>query len=89
MPEMHTSWRYRWRYGTSPNLATSERVRLFAILDDRTNLEHPLGEALDVLLTRGDAERFIAEVRGDDAEPASHLRIEERGALTPAPEMDC
>jgi hypothetical protein len=31
-----------------------------------------------VLLTRGDAERFIAEVRGDDAELAEHLRVEER-----------
>jgi hypothetical protein len=39
---------------------------------------HPLGGAVDVLLTREDAERFIAEVRGDDPELASHLRIEER-----------
>ena len=38
----------------------------------------PLGEAVDVLLTREDAERFMAEVRGDDVELASHLRIEER-----------
>ena len=54
------------------------RVRFFVILDDRTSLERPLGEAVDVLLSREDAERFIAEVRGDDAELASHLRIEER-----------
>ena len=53
-------------------------MRVFVILDDRTSLEHPLGEAVDVLLSREDAERFIAEVRGDDAELASHLRIEER-----------
>lgn len=51
-------------------------VRVFVILDDRTTLEHPLGEAVDVLLTREAAERFISEVRGDDAELASHLRIE-------------
>jgi hypothetical protein len=53
-------------------------VRVFVILDDRTSLEHPLGEAVDVLLTREDAERFIAEVRADDAELASHLRVEAR-----------
>lgn len=53
-------------------------MRVFVILDDRTSLEHPLGEAVDVLLTREDAERFIAEVRGDDAELVAHLRIEER-----------
>ena len=53
-------------------------MRVFVILDDRTSLEHPLGEAVDVLLTREDAERLIAEVRGDDAELALHLRIEER-----------
>jgi hypothetical protein len=28
------------------------------ILDDRPSLEHPLGEAIDVLLTHDDAERF-------------------------------
>ena len=54
------------------------RVRVFVILDDRTSPEHPLGDAVDVLETREDAERFVAEVRGDDAELASHLRIEER-----------
>jgi hypothetical protein len=34
------------------------------------------------LVTRQDAERFIAEVRRDDPELASHLRIAER-------EIDC
>ena len=53
-------------------------MRVFVILDDRTSLEHPLREAVDALLTREDAHRFMAEVRGDDAELASHLRIEER-----------
>jgi hypothetical protein len=46
------------------------------ILDDRTSLEHPLGEAVDVLLTRKDDEYFIAKVRGDDPGLASYLRIE-------------
>jgi hypothetical protein len=34
-------------------------VRVFVILDDRTSVEHPLGDAVDVLLSREDAERFI------------------------------
>jgi hypothetical protein len=53
-------------------------VRVYVIPDDRTGLEHPLGEAVDVLLTREDAEHFLDEVRGDDPELASYLRIEER-----------
>ena len=53
-------------------------VRVYVILDDRTSLEHPLGEAVDVLLTREDASRFIEEVRGDDPELASYPRIKER-----------
>jgi hypothetical protein len=38
----------------------------------------PLGEALDVFVRREDAERFIEEVRRDEPELASNLRIEER-----------
>jgi hypothetical protein len=37
-----------------------------------------LGAELEVFVRREDAERFIEEVRGDDPELASHLRIEER-----------
>ena len=33
---------------------------------------------LEVFIRREDAERFIEEVRGDDAEVAKKLRIEER-----------
>jgi hypothetical protein len=39
---------------------------------------HPLGEAAETFIRREDAERFIEEVRGDDSDLASHLRIEER-----------
>jgi hypothetical protein len=39
-------------------------VRVYVILDDRTSLEHPLGEAVDVLLSREDADalsrRYVA-----------------------------
>ncbi len=38
----------------------------------------PLGVELEVFVRREDAERFIEEVRGDDPELASYLRIEER-----------
>jgi hypothetical protein len=31
-----------------------------------------------VFVRRGDAERFVEEVRGDDPEVAARLRIEER-----------
>jgi hypothetical protein len=52
-------------------------LRVFVILDERTSLEHPLGDAVETFLQREDAERFIEDVRGDDPELASYLRIEE------------
>jgi hypothetical protein len=36
------------------------------------------GDAVQTFIRREDAERFIDEVRGDDLELASHLRIEAR-----------
>ena len=53
-------------------------VRVYLILDERTTPSNPLGEAVETLLQREDAERFLEAVRRDDAELASHLRIEER-----------
>jgi hypothetical protein len=44
----------------------------------RSSPHHPLGDAVETFLRREDAERFIEEVRGDDPELASSLRIEER-----------
>jgi hypothetical protein len=52
-------------------------VRVFVILDERSSSDHPLGEAVETLLRRDDAERFLAEVRSDEPELAAHLRIEE------------
>jgi hypothetical protein len=40
--------------------------------------DHPLGDAVETFIRREDAERFVEEVRGDDPELASYLRIEER-----------
>jgi hypothetical protein len=53
-------------------------VIVYAIIDRRSSLDHPLGDAIEVLIRRQDAERFLEEVRMDEPELASHLRIEER-----------
>jgi hypothetical protein len=51
---------------------------VFAIVDLRPSLDHPLGEAIETFVRREDAERFIANVRRDDVQLASPLRIVER-----------
>jgi hypothetical protein len=40
--------------------------------------DFPLGVELGVFVRRENAERFIAEVRGDDPDLAGKLRVEER-----------
>jgi len=52
-------------------------VIVYAVVDDALSREFPLGDSLEVFVVREDAERF-EEVRGDDPELASRLRIEER-----------
>lgn len=49
-----------------------------AIIDEGVSLASPLGDAVDVFMRREDAERFVAEVRGDEPELAEQLRVEER-----------
>lgn len=51
---------------------------VYVIRDVRCSLGHPLGDAIDVLVRREDAEKFIEEVRKDDPELVRHLRIVER-----------
>ena len=51
---------------------------VYAAVDDGLSPDFPLGDSLEVFIRRDDAERFIEEVRGDDPELASYLRIEER-----------
>jgi hypothetical protein len=53
-------------------------VVVYVIRDERCSLDHPLGDAIEVLIRREDAERFLEEVRGDDPEVGAKLRIEER-----------
>ena len=49
-----------------------------AVVDDALSPDFPLGNAIETLIRREDAERFIEEVRGDDPELAAKLRVEER-----------
>ena len=51
---------------------------VYVIRDERCSLDHPLGDAIEVLIRREDAERFLDQVRQDDPELARHLRIVER-----------
>ena len=57
-------------------------VIVYAIIDDRSHRDHPLGDAVETFIRREDAERFIEEVRGDDPVVAAKLRIEERELKT-------
>ena len=56
------------------------RVRLdfYAVVDDALTPDFALGVELEVFIRREEAERFIEEVRSDEPELASYLRIEER-----------
>jgi hypothetical protein len=54
---------------------------VYAVVDDSLSPTTPLGDAIDVFVRREDAERFIDEIRADEPELASRLRIEERGRL--------
>ena len=52
---------------------------VYAVVDDSLSPTSPLGDALEAFIHREDAERFVEEVRRDEPELASHLRIEEPG----------
>jgi hypothetical protein len=51
---------------------------VFAVVDLRSSLDHPLGDAVETFIRREDADQFIARVRRDDPQLASHLRVVER-----------
>jgi hypothetical protein len=53
-------------------------VLVSAVTDERSSPDHPLGDAVETFVRREDAERFVDEVRSDNRELASYLRIEER-----------
>jgi hypothetical protein len=51
---------------------------VYAIIDERTSPDHPLGDVIETFIRRQDAERFIEDVRGDEPEVAS--KAADRGA---------
>ena len=55
----------------------SATVIVFAVVDDSLSPTSPLGEAVETLIRREDADRFLEAVRSDDPKLASHLRTEE------------
>jgi hypothetical protein len=61
-----------------PESVIVSAVIVYAITNIPSSLDHPLGDAVETFILREDAERFVEEVRGDDPELASYLRIEER-----------
>jgi hypothetical protein len=52
-------------------------VVVYAVIDESLSPAFLLGDALEVYVRREDAERFIEEVRGDEPELATSVRIEE------------
>jgi hypothetical protein len=48
---------------------------VYAVIDDSLSPTSPVGDAIEGFLRRENAERFIEEVRGDDPELGSYLRI--------------
>jgi uncharacterized protein (UPF0210 family) len=63
---------------TAPRRAVIVPVLVYAVVDDSLSPTSPLGDSIDVFVRRKDAERFVAEIRGDEPELAAFLRIEER-----------
>ena len=51
---------------------------VYAVADESLSPTSPMGDAIQTFIRREDAERFVEEVRGDDSELATYLRIEER-----------
>lgn len=54
------------------------RVVVYTVVDPTLSLTSPRGDSIEVFVRREDAQRFVDEIRGDDPELASQLRIEER-----------
>jgi hypothetical protein len=61
------------------------------IRDVQCSLDHPLGDAIHVLVRREDAERFLAEVRKDDQERLAAFGVWLASAMSVAagPCRDC
>ena len=53
-------------------------VIVYAVVDASLCPASPLGDSIDTFVRREDAERLIANVKRDDPQLASHLRVVER-----------
>jgi hypothetical protein len=53
-------------------------VLVYAVVSEMLSPSTQLGEVVETFVRREDAERFVEEVRGDDPDLSSYLRIEER-----------
>jgi hypothetical protein len=51
---------------------------VYAVVDESLSPTSPFGDAIDTFVRREDAERFVARVKRDDPQLASHLRVVER-----------
>ena len=68
-----------WRLPTAISGRRARHIVIIsAVVDDALSPDFPLGVELETFIRLEDAERFIEEVRGDDPELASYLRVEER-----------
>ena len=75
----HTSATSREAISTAlPESVIVSPVLVYAIIDLRSSPDHPLGDAIETFVRREHAKRFVDEVRGDDPDLASYLRVEER-----------
>ena len=50
-------------------------MTVYAVVDHALTPDFPLGLEFEVFVRREDAERFVAEVRGDQPELAPKLRV--------------
>jgi len=59
---------------------------VYAVVDDGLSTPaFPLGDSLEVFVSREDAEEFIEEVRGDDPEVAASRSTNRAATAAPAP----
>ncbi len=64
--------------GSRLRACQSPPCSFYAIRDLSLPSKSSLGDSIELFIRREDAERFIEEVRSDDPDLASYLRIEER-----------
>ena len=69
----------RRRLRSQPQATTPEpSAVLYAVIDDSLSPTSPVADSVDLFVRQEEAERFSEEVRGDDHEIATKLRVEER-----------